>query len=102
MPGWVVVKIAVEVAYPVSTINEGWYDTTVGLRIFVSVAAFNKLSKTRQRSNWQGWKYHLLVVVETLDTVIFRYWGIAVVAVSVVKSRVDTVRVSVVGTLTVW
>ena len=42
------------------------------------------------------------MVVKTLETVTFKYWGIAVVAVSVVKSSIDTVLVSVVGTLTVW
>jgi len=42
------------------------------------------------------------VVVETLETVTFKYWGTAVVAVSVVRSSVDTVLVSVVGILTVW
>jgi hypothetical protein len=44
------VKIAVDVAYSVSTINEGWYEITVEFRTFVSVAMFSKLSGTRQEA----------------------------------------------------
>lgn len=44
---------------------------------------------------------HLLVVVDTLETVILTYSGTAVVAVAVEMRRVETVLVSVTGLLTV-